>query len=308
MRSKQNKKKMMIAIILSMIAAFVVYNSSNSNKATIDKLNKTLEEQQQTIKELKNPAAQGDGSILNTKVAVAKQDIKSGTKLTLEMIELKDSDPKTPVQDGISDLSYLAGQTVTEDITKGNQITKSKIYVSFNEKFEIPEGMRAITIPSGSIQGMASYITVGSKIDIVSAQKDNNPEFILQGAKIISFEGVNKPSSDTTGVKFDGITILVPANIVPHLVDAMTNGKLQVVARGFNDNKIIKNHTRINNSTSSQVSSEFTVPPPPGGIKLPAVSDIKSESVLAQSPQKNKEKIVEVIQANVKSEVSFDGN
>lgn len=304
MRNKQNKKKMIIAIMLSIIAGFVVYNSMNGNKSTIDKLNRTLEAQQQTIKKLESSASQENNQVVNQKLAVAKKDLKAGEKLTLDMIELKESTVQKDMPDAVNDLTFLLGQTLTEDIATGALITKSKLQGQKSESFDIPTGMRAMTIPSSSIQGMASYITVGSKIDIISAKKDNNPEFLIQGAKIISFEGANTNVSGAVMSKYDGITILVPASVVPRLVDAISNGKLQIVARGYNDNKVVKN-LRTNRYISNHTSSDFSVPPPPEGIKLPGISEIKSNSTLV-SPEKSKAKVVEVIQANVKTDVSFE--
>jgi Flp pilus assembly protein CpaB len=305
MRNKQNKKKMIIAIMLSIIAGFIVYNSMNGNKATIDKLNRTLEAQQQTIKKLESSSSQENNQFVNQKLAVAKKDLKAGEKLTLDMIELKESTVQKDMPDAVNDLTFLLGQTLAEDVVTGALITKSKLLGSKSESFDIPTGMRAITIPSSSIQGMASYITVGSKIDIISAKKENNSEFLIQGAKIISFEGANTTVSGSVMSKYDGITILVPVSVVPRLVDAMSNGKLQIVARGYGDNKVVKTFVRTNKYLTKQTSSDFSVPPPPDGIKLPGISEIKSNSTLVSS-EKSKARVVEVIQANVKTDVSFE--
>lgn len=309
MRHKQNKKKLFIAVILAIAAGLTVYNSISSEKATINTLSLQLQEQQKTIATLKETAGGVNSSVLGQQVAVAKTDIKAGTKLTPEMMELKEYTAGKLPDDSIRDLNTLVGQTISEDITLGNPITKSKTLGLRYESIDIPQGMRAITIPVSYIQGLASYIKVGSKIDVVTAKKDNNPEFVLQGVRIISMEGANVSGSESPSSKADAITLLVPANSVPRLVDAMINGKLQVVARGFSDNHVIKNYVHINRTVNSYSPTRFTLPPPPSseGIKLTGINDTRHDSVF-MPPIRNNTKKVEIIQANVKSEIDFSND
>jgi len=306
MRNKQNKKKLFIAVILAITAGLTVFSSMNNQKSTITTLSQQLEQQQKTITQLKDSSYQTGSSILSPKIAVAKQDIKAGTKLTPDMLELKEYTSGKITDDNVKDLSLLDGQIISEDIKAGNPVTKSRTLGLRYANLDIPPGMRAITIPSSYIQGLASYITVGSKIDVISAKKNDNPEFILQGVKIISMEGQNVSGVEAPASKADAITLLVPVNTVPGLVDAMTNGKLQVVARGFSDNHVVRNYIRIHNSVNNYSPARFTtLPPPPNGIKLTEINDIRQGSGSMLPPVKTNNHSVELIQANVKSEVNF---
>jgi len=303
MRHKQNKKKLFIAVMLAIVAGLTVFSSMNSQKTTINTLSQQLAEQQKTITQLKDTSSQVSNNILGSKVAVAKQDVKAGTKLTADMLELKEITGKI-TDDNIKDLSVLEGQILSEDVKAGSPVTKSRTLGLRYINLDIPQGMRAITIPVSYIQGLASYITVGSKIDVISVKKNDNPEFIVQGVKIISLEGQNVAGSEAPSSKADAVTLLVPVNTVPRLVDAMANGKLQVIARGFSDNHVVKSYIRMSNSENTYSSNKFTLPPPPNEIRLTGISNIKQNSgSLAPIYQK-----VEVIQANVKSEVSFDND
>ncbi|MDD3013176.1 MAG: Flp pilus assembly protein CpaB [Candidatus Gastranaerophilales bacterium] len=302
MRHKQNKKKLFIAVILAIAAGLTVFSSMNNQKLTINTLSQQLQEQQKTIKQLKDTSTDIGKSILGLKVTVAKIDIKAGTKLTADMLELKEHPSDKITDDNIKDLSLLIGQVVSEDINTGIPVTKSKTLGLRYINLDIPPGMRAITIPVGYIQGLASNITVGSKIDVISVKKNDTPEFLLQGVKIISLEGPNVTGNEAPSSKADAITLLVPASSVPRLVDTMNSGKLQFVARGFSDNHIIKNYSRINYSGNNSSSHKFTLPPPPNSIKLTGINDIRQNSG-SMMPIYQK---VEVIQANVKSEVSFN--
>jgi Flp pilus assembly protein CpaB len=304
MRNKQSRKRLLIAALLAVAAGFCVFNSMNSQKTTINTLSQQLEQQQQTITKLKDSSIQADNSASSHKIIVAKQIIKVGTKITPDMLELKEyGSEKIPV-DSVSNISLLTGQIAAEDINAGAPVTKSKTLGLKFADFDIPAGMRAVTIPSGYIQGLASYITVGSKVDIVSIKKDNNSEIILQGIKIISFEQSNINDS-ASSAKADAITLLIPANSVSSLVDAMASGKLQVVARSASDNIVVKKYIHISRNNNDIYSSNgLTIPPPPNLTKLPSIGEMKNGTDLIGVNGKK----VEIIQANVKSEVNFNND
>jgi len=307
MYHKRNKKKLLIAIILAIVAGLSVYNSMNSQKTTINTLNQKLNEQQKTINQLKNSPDQTENGIQSQKIVVAKQIIKAGTKLTPEMLELKEYAPQAIPQGSVNSISMLSGQIVAKDVPQGNPVIKSETIGLQTNDMNIPTGMRAITIPVNYVQGLSSFITVGSKIDIISVKKDQDPEFVLQGVHVISLEGSTLLNNGNNSSKASAITLLVPVGSISRLVDTMIDGKLQIVARGISDNQVIKSYTRMkkHRNINNYSSVGFPIPAaPPCSIKLPEISNANNPApvLIPKGPK------VEVIQANVKSEVNFNSD
>jgi Flp pilus assembly protein CpaB len=317
MRAKPNKRKLIIAVFAGIIASFLVLNIAGN-------LNRKIQEQNDVISNLKQRASDTAKNISQNEdeeVVVAKTNISAGTQFSTSNIEIKSLDAKTIPSGSIKSLDAILGMTANEDITLDSPIIASKI-VEFNKKIlDIPPGMRAITIPIESIQGFASYISIGTKIDIVSMEKsDNLPDLILQNVRIIAFETGAKPASggNTPSGSVSGITILAPANGIPRLVGAIAKGKLQLVTRNEEDNEYVA-------APNPKAKAVAAAPPianiNPGKLSLPPVittpavtlppsnlsglSSLPAPATPPRRPPKPPKK-VELIQANVKTDVTFD--
>lgn len=81
---------------------------------------------------------------------------------------------------------------------------------------------------------------------------------------------VLQPSPIKTNLSADkaaAITVLIPISVADRVVDAMINGKLMIVTRGRNDDKIVHSHI-----SSSDSVPKLNLPPPPSiSTKLPTL-------------------------------------
>lgn len=356
MRSKKNKKKLMIAISLGMVATMGVFSMMNNQKASIEA--KLAQEQANALAAMQSqqspaPAPQEE----TTNVILAKTDIKTGDIITLSKIEKKEYKKTELPPVYFVNENYVLGKIASQDILMGKILTDEDILATSANSINIPPDMRAITIPTSLIQGLASYIYVGSRIDLIAIKSP--PDFIAQNLKIIALEfspdmqasmnaapsaapaaapaappaaapatpgaapaaapaatpaaaPVAAPSPaiasagkmNVSADKATGITVLVPVSTAKKVIDAMISGKLQVITRGNNDNKIYKQHSSFN---INSVKTTSILPPPPSGTeKLPSLPGIPGSS---SSPPMSVEKPkieVEVIEASNKRQVSFD--
>lgn len=312
MRAKQNKKKLIIAIAAGVFASLIMFS-------TMGNLNKQIQEQSSLLNKYKKESNnQYSKPIEEAKVivVVAKNNLAMGTRLTPEMMEAKPVIASEAGINSIKDMSIILGKTIMENLILGQPITRDMIKEFQNKTLDIPPGMRAITIPAEYIQGYASYMNIGSKIDIILAAKiEEGSNLIVQNVKIIAFENGIRPQSDTgipASTTITAITFQVPANSAPKIVEAMVKGKIQVVARNNNDNEhiAIVPKTKKSNSTGAP-PIKTSLPPFPIGASLPSLDNLnKGLSGLpapAAPPKKTKPpKKVEFIQANVKSDLTFD--
>lgn len=311
MRSKKNKKKLMIAITLAVVAVFILLNIVNSNKAaqmkqqaTIEELNKKILEAQKNKTETNVP--QGD----KIKAVVAAQDIKAGDIFTQESLKLQEFSKEELPPNYFKTVAMVVGKKAGKNIVTGGFITVSEIQVLDAGSIEIPNDARAITIPVSQFKGIASYIKVGTKVDLLIS--GSPPEYVAQNVRIVSFEAMTTQTNPAdpnalnkvdnsllTAINASAITFLIPLELVPKVLDASEKGQLQIITRNNNDEKI--------------VVKEEELPPPPEEAalsNLPELPDEEKESVEAPIPEpeapKPKTREITFIKANSVETISVD--
>lgn len=316
MRAKQNKKKLITALVGGALAGLFVLTSFNSQKTMIDTLNMQIQRQSSMIQDLRSNPVSNPTANSNVFV-VAKIDIPAGTLLSNDNIDIQKDVQQPPAAGGYHDVATAVGQIASVALKAGEFITSDKIISSKFSSMDIPPGMRAITIPIDLIQGLASYITVGSRVDIIPIGKSGNNAFALQNVKIISLENPQDNLANTATNKASALTIQIPTEVVSKLVAALSVGKIQVIARPFTENssKETKYITRSNSDGTSgnfkKPNIKFELPKLPGNISISPdkLSPAKLPSGLpepAAPPGFSSGKKIELIQANVKTEVNFD--
>ncbi|MDD3150554.1 MAG: Flp pilus assembly protein CpaB [Candidatus Gastranaerophilales bacterium] len=302
MNNAQNKKKILIAVAMGFLTALTIYSAITNMNAQITNQNKVINVLTKEVKKAKENTQKEMGAEFKKEYVIAKQDLKAGIELTLEMLETKEFNVNNP--DVFKNINNLVGKQLKINIKKGDLILKESVLNEADINYSIPTGNRAITIPVNFIQGLASYVKIGSKVDIISTVKSQGqkPEIILENIKIISLETKNKsiitdiksvPSTDASAITFE-----IPAEKASNLVDSMVSGKLQIVVRGVQDGKKISNH-------KSNISAALP--------KLPDdISALENREYgalpIPQMPETKEQKKVEIIQANMKTQMTFDSD
>jgi len=297
MRSKKNKKKLIIAIILGVVATFSLFNSMNSQKAVINELNKKLQEQKHSLSDLKKNPFQAPQKEDGVKAVIAAKDIKVGDVFALEDIETKKFPEDEIPKEIFKNEAMVVGKKAGKNIAKGGFITQAEIQAADANTIDIPNDTRAITIPVERFRGLASHIKVGSRVDIIKVT--DPPEFIAQNIKVVSFEAAaepvttrrnaNQPATNYMSAKrASAITFLVPLDLVSTLIDAAFDNQLQVITRNSTDEKIIVTETEL--------------PPPPSGeiASIPDIPDIpeKDKDLPQPAMPKPEPKKIEFIKAS----------
>lgn len=300
MRSKKNKKKLIIAIVFGIIATFSFFNSmsgqkndmKNEMKNEINKLNKKLQEQSKNS----FTAVKNNNKI---KVVIAAKDIKVGDVFVLESLKIEEYSKEELPKDYFKIKAMIVGKKAGRNIALGGFITSEEIQTIDNTTIDIPNDTRAITIPVEKFKGLASYIKIGSRVDILKVTTP--PEFIAQNIKVVSFESIInlnlRTKSQTpdpfnlTSKQASAITFLVPIDLVSVLIDAMFEGQLQVITRNNGDEKILV--------------TEAELPPPPTEISTLPNTPMEVNLPAPKMPEPDPQKI-EFIKASSISSIEFD--
>lgn len=318
--NKKNKKKIIIAVILGGVALFTIFNSMNSQKAVMNEMNQKLAEQNKVITNLKQNPLEAEADNKKVDVVIAAQDIKVGDVLTVPMLKTASFNEKDLPEDYFSTTAMVVGKKTGKNITAGQFVTAADIQMDDLSAIEIPNDTRAISIPVDKFKGLASYIKVGAKVDLLKASdpsKDDSsssassPEFIAQNIKVVGFEMGNALATAapaTTGttkinpqylsaVQASAITFLIPLNLVTKVINAMSEGQLEIVTRNGNDFKTAVTEKELP-APPSALGSDDELPPPPlseEGISSKGAKNTKGSSSmkkqLASAPDTEDEDI-----------------
>ncbi len=302
MRSKKNnKKKIFIALIIGIVLTFMIFNILNAQnqklldqEALLAKIQKEKNKPQVVVKKTKK---------VTRKAVVTKFNMKKNSKIDPKSVKIKEIESKNLPPGYINDVLSILNKRVVKDIKSGEILKYSDLSSEDPSGFDIELGKRAITIPKEFIQGIASHIKVGSKVDILSTSKSKGkrPELVLQNVEIISLETMlGSGDNEMPATKASAITFEIPAKKSPNLVNAMVNGKLQIIVRGHSDEKIIST-----NPFNFTMKKSKKLPPPPDESKL-LQNTKRSDLPKPQKPvSKTKTHKLEFIEANVKTEHTF---
>lgn len=123
-----------------------------------------------TISYINNSKNQIPAGMKTTEVVVATVDIEANVAITGEMIVIKEIPANSIHTKSIRSLNDVVGQITSEKIVAGEQIIKDRLAIGQTDtsiSFTIPENMRAMAIPINETTGVAGFISIGDKIDIM---------------------------------------------------------------------------------------------------------------------------------------------
>lgn len=230
--------------------------------------------------------------------AIATADLKAGEIVSDEDVDFKQFDTENP--SAFENRSDIVNKVLLQDITMGQEFTTAHIAKVSKDDTSLKEGDRALTLPADNFQGKSNTMTPGSLVDIYSASADSG--WVLEAIKILSYEGQNA----TAGLmSASSITFEVPADCVSDFISNVSKSKLVLVARNAGDKSVYHKkpkHTLSSNYSATSMSSLPNLP------KSVPIKDLSSGP--AGLPQPIQPVIqppaVELIEANVKSKVTFD--
>lgn len=206
--------------------------------------------------------------------------------------------PATQPFDGpFKKISDVAGRAAVYPIDKG-QVVLDKYLAAAGSGIglttKIPDGMRAIALKSNEVVGVAGFLFPGSHVDVlVTYHPPTGDDFVtatvLQNAPVLAVghQIQADPSGKPTTV--DVLTILANPQDAEKVVLASTQGTIHFVLRNSNDQANVPNAP----VQLTQLGPPAKTPPPP---------ERRSTAVI----KRDKPYVVETIEGNKQSSVSFD--
>lgn len=300
MRTNKNTSKIILAVIVAFLATMVSYSAFSNMQSQ-------LSEQKQLIDVMqKNPA----NSKETFAYAVSAKNLKAGEIVADEDVDFQNFDMIK--KDAFETRSDVVNKVLLQDIQSGDVFTSAHIAKISGDDTSLREGYRALTLPADSFQGKSATMKQGSFVDIYSAS--NESPWVLENVRIISFESPKKTSgTDSTSAQqsnimdASAITFEVSAGNISDFISNVSRTKLVLVTRGASDRKTIHKPIKSPKTYSASSNSMHGLPNLPASVPI---SDFQGSSNSTGLPEPIQPSVpqasVEVIEANVKSKVTFD--
>ena len=231
---KVNKKILLVGVLLGIITIFFL-------NRYISSLEKTPEEVVATS---------------YTEVVVALTSIPEHVRITQEMVQMASVPTEGVHPDAVKDMALVVGAISRTDIINGEQILAGRIINEESDaglSYWIPENMRAVAIPVSEIVGVANYIQVGDKVDILATYEfevdvpgQEEEETVqmtytqLQNIEVVAVGGRKAPAEEETIQQPTSLTILVNPEQAEVIAWATLNGSFHLTLRNPIDNQLIE--------------------------------------------------------------------
>lgn len=286
MRKSKNTSKIILAVLVAILVTVISHSVFKG-------MNKQIEEKDKLIDLMQKTKA---GAASEYAYAVAKSNLKSGEIVSDTDVDFQNFDAEN--KDAFDSRSMVINKVLLKDISSGDVFTKEHIAQISGDDISLKEGYRALTIPVNSIQGRSTKMLKGSFVDVYSSSNEDE-SWVLDGVRILDLEGNSLAGLNASNA--NNITFEVSVNEIADFISHASKGGITLIARNPGDRKTVAKSHKTSSRASNFSPSYSSLP------SLPTSPPISDFSGLPQPIQPvTNQYAVEVIEANVKSKVTFD--
>jgi pilus assembly protein CpaB len=171
------------------------------------------------------------------------QSLQAGDVLAAANMKLIEWPATAPIEGGFAKPEQLIGRTVIYPLAPGEPILERQLTApgaGIGLTTKIPEGMRAISLRSDQIVGVAGFLLPGTRVDVlVTYHVANSPNpittTVLQDAQILAAGQKMQADADTKATATDVVTLLVTPEDAERVVLASAQGSVHFVLRNGSD-------------------------------------------------------------------------
>ncbi|SDF83636.1 Flp pilus assembly protein CpaB [Terriglobus roseus] len=154
----------------------------------------------------------------------------------------------------------VIGKSALYPLQAGEPLTARQLATSAGLSAHIPAGMRAISLKSNEVVGVAGYLLPGTHVDVlvtVRAASSTDPvtSIVLQDAQVLTAGEKMQPDPDGHASKVDVVTLLVSPEEAEKIVLASTQGTVHFVLRNGGDHVVAANAPMSLSALGVQASS-----------------------------------------------------
>jgi pilus assembly protein CpaB len=193
--------------------------------------------------------------------------VEAGQALRAENLKLIEWPASMPLQGAFTTPESLVGRVVLYPLAVGEPVLERQLSspgTGVGLTVKIPDGMRAISLKSDEVVGVAGFLLPGTHIDVlVTLHALNSPETltstVLQDAEVLASGQKTQPDPEGKAITATVVTLLVKPEDAERVVLASTQGTLHFVLRNGADRVNVEGKP----VQLSQLTGGVGVPPPP---------------------------------------------
>jgi pilus assembly protein CpaB len=173
--------------------------------------------------------------------------VQAGDVLSATNLKIVEWPASSPLEGAFAKPEQIIGRTVIYPLAAGEpildrQLTAPGAGIGLTTK--IPEGMRAISLRSDQVVGVAGFLLPGTRVDVLvtyHVQGSPNPitTTVLQDAQILAAGQKMQADADTKATATDVVTLLVTPVDAERVVLASAQGSVHFVLRNGSDHQKI---------------------------------------------------------------------
>jgi pilus assembly protein CpaB len=172
----------------------------------------------------------------------ASRSIQSGEVLKPENLAMVDWPESVPVQGGFAKVEDLAGRSVIYPVASGQPILNTYLAApgsGIGLTVKIPEGMRATSVRSDEVVGVAGFLFPGSHVDVLvtfhSDRATPATQIVLQDVEVLTTGQNFEPDPQGKAQSVNVVTLLLSPQDAQKVVLAASQGGIQFVLRNGAD-------------------------------------------------------------------------
>lgn len=178
----------------------------------------------------------------------AAVNLDAGEKLQPASLNLIDWPEATPLQGAFAKPEDVAGRIVMFPLSAGQPILERQLIAAGGGSgltVKIPEGMRAISLKSDDVIGVAGFLLPGTFVDVLVtyrtvATSEPITATILQNVQIVAAGQKIQPDPEGKATSVDVVTLLVKPEDAERVVLASSQGVVHFVLRNGTDKSSTK--------------------------------------------------------------------
>lgn len=182
---------------------------------------------------------QREAPVKTNKVVAAKDVLRAGTQLSSDNVVLIDWPQNIALQGSFSKIEDVVGRPLIQPVAANQPILDSTLAQpgsGLGLTVRIPEGMRAVSVSSNAVVGVAGFLYPGSHVDVLVTYRppgEPNPvtQTVLQNVEILSAGQKIEPDPQGKPETVNVVTLLLNPLDTEKLVLATSQGGIQFVLR-----------------------------------------------------------------------------
>lgn len=187
--------------------------------------------------------SQKNESLKTVKVVIAIKALSAGSPIAADSVALADWPAKMPLGGAYTKVEDVIGRSVIYPIDENQPIVDHDVALpgsGIGLTVKIPEGMRAVSVRSNDVTGVAGFLYPGSHVDVlVTSKVDNSPDqqtqTVLPNVEVLTAGQKIEPDPTGKPETVNVVTLLLKPEDGEKLVLASTQGQIQFVLRNGAD-------------------------------------------------------------------------